>query len=148
VALTGQEEPGTATQSRSAAVALDALVPADHVYRDSGTGKYVVAGTFRQFNVERCPTTLARTVGVFVTLSGLRGAATVDVEFVDAETQEPLVAARTLPVVADDPLIPVDFAVELPPLPLPRPGRYLFRVLVEGRVLGSTAVVVREQEAT
>jgi hypothetical protein len=145
VGATEQEQTGAAEPTVTPAPVLEAIVPADQVYRDGGTGKYIVAGTFRELNVERCPATFASTVGVFVSLAGVEGAVAVDVEFVEEHTGEVLVAARSLPIVAADSLAPVDFAVELPPLPLPRRGRYLFRVCVDGRVVGSTSVFVREQ---
>ena len=50
--------------------ALQALLLADHVYRDEVTGKYVIAGTFHQVNVEEFPATLGKTVGIFVSLMG------------------------------------------------------------------------------
>jgi hypothetical protein len=38
---------------------------------------------------------------------------------------------------------PVELALEVPPLPLPRAGRYAFKLLVNGNVIGTAAIDVR-----
>ena len=121
---------------------LQALLLSDHVYRDEGSGKYVIAGTFHQINASAFPTTLSKTVGVFVALSGLTGRAGIKFEFLDAATGEVFMDTQALEVVSEDPDLPVEFAIEVPPLPLPRAGRYLVRVAANGTVLGEAAVLV------
>ena len=130
-------------QSPLAQIRLQALLLADHIYRDQGSGKYVIAGTFYQLNVADFPTTFARTIGVFVSLSGLTGKTGIDLEFVDALSREVLIRTQSLEVTCEDPDLPVEFAVEVPPLPLPHAGRYLFRLTIDGMVLGTAAVTVR-----
>jgi hypothetical protein len=127
---------------------LRALLVADHIYRDDGSGKYVIAGTFHQLNVPAFPTTFARTVGIFVSLSGLLGKATLDLDFVEAASGEVLLRTRALEVSGEDAEQPVELALEVPPLPLPRAGRYVFRLTVDGTVLGEVAVSVRSPEGS
>jgi hypothetical protein len=138
-----EELPKTMKLSPPAQVGLQALLLADHIYRDQGSGKYVIAGTFHQLNVAAFPTTFARTIGVFVSLSGLTGKTGIDLEFVDASSGEVLIRTQSLEVVCEDPDLPVEFAVEVPPLPLPHAGHYLFRLMMAGTVLGTAAVTVR-----
>jgi hypothetical protein len=121
---------------------LQALVPADHIYRDEGTGKYVIAGTFHQVNLERFPATLGRTVGLFVALRGVDGEADVQFELVGPEQDEPLMRSHDMRVTSPDPEKTVEFAVELPPLPLPVPGRYTLRLEVDGAPLGEAPLEV------
>jgi hypothetical protein len=123
---------------------LQALVAADHVYRDEGTGKYVIAGTFHQVNLEAFPATLGRTVGLFVALRGVDGEADVQFELVGPESVEPLMRSHDMRVACSDPDRTVEFAVELPPLPLPAPGRYALRLEVNGAPLGEAPLEVRE----
>jgi hypothetical protein len=129
-------------QSPPAKVRLQALLLADHIYRDEGSGKYVIAGTFYQLNVAAFPITFARTIGVFVSLSGLKGKTSIDLEFVDTSSGEVLMRTQSIEVSCDDPDLPVEFAVEVPPLPLPHAGRYLFRLAADGTVVGAVAVSV------
>jgi len=127
----------------SSELRLQALLLADHIYRDEGSGKYVIAGTFHQVNVATFPTTLVRTVGIFVSLSGLTGKAALDVELVEVASGESLMRTRSMEVSCDHPDQPVELALEVPPLPLPRPGRYVFRLLVNGAPLGEATVLAR-----
>lgn len=122
---------------------VQALVPADHVYRDQASGKYVIAGTFHQINVEAFPTTLSRTVGLFVSLRGVEAETGLELQFLDPETGDALISSNELSIVPGDPELPVEFAVELPPLPLPRAGRYVLRLAVGGTPVGEAPVVVR-----
>lgn len=122
---------------------LQALIPADHIYRDEGSGKYVIAGTFHQVNVERFPSTFERTVGLFVSLRGMAGATGMHVEFVDAESGDVLIRSSELNVAVPDDETPVEFAVELPPLPLPHAGRYVMRLSCDDAPLAETVVLAR-----
>lgn len=125
---------------------LQALITADHIYRDAGTGKYVIAGTFHQVNVQEFPATLERTVGVFVSLRGVSGETGLALEFVDAASGDVLMGSRSMTVVAPDAETPVEFAVELPPLPLPHPGRYLIRLACDGSPVGEAPVLAQRIE--
>ncbi len=130
-------------QNPSTKIKLESLLLADHIYRDQGSGKYVIAGTFHQLNVADFPTTFARTIGIFVSVSGLMGKTCIELEFLDASSGEVLVRTQSLEVSCEDPFLPVEFAVEVPPLPLPHAGRYLFRLAAGGAVLGAATVIVR-----
>lgn len=136
-----------AVPAMSSALRLRALLLADHIYRDEGSGKYVIAGTFHQVNVATFPTTLVRAIGIFVSLSGLTGKAALDVELVEVASGDILMRNRSMEVSCDDPDLPVELALEVPPLPLPRAGRYVFRLLVNGAPLGEATVRVRGPEA-
>jgi hypothetical protein len=121
---------------------LQALVPADHIYRDQQTGKYVIAGTFHQVNLASFPATLGRSVGVFVALRGIVGDTALEFELVGPESPEPLLRSHNLRVTSADPDRTLEFAVELPPFPLPTPGRYALRLGVDGAALGETVLDV------
>lgn len=129
-------------QSPPAEIRFQALLLADHIYRDQDSGKYVIAGTFHQLNVAAFPTTFTRTIGIFVSLSGLTGKTAIDIEFLDTSSGEVLMRTQSLEVSCEDPGMPVEFAVEVPPPPLPHAGRYLFRLVANETVLGSAPVSV------
>lgn len=121
---------------------LHAFLLADHVYQDAGSGKYVLAGTFHQVNVEETPCTLGRSVGVFIALSGIDGSATLRVEFVECRTGETLMASGSMEIDCDDPHLPVEIGLEMPPLPIPRPGRFVLRLSADGETVGEAPVAV------
>lgn len=122
---------------------LRALLLADHVYRDEGSGKHVIAGTFHQMNLSGFPATFGRSVGVFISFSGIVGTAAVDMTFIEAANGEALMRTGSMQILCDDPERPVELAVEVPSLPLPRAGQYIFRLTVNGSVLGETALFAR-----
>ncbi len=130
-------------QSPHDGVKLQALVLADHIYRDHDSGKYVIAGTFHQVNVPAFPGSLGKTVGIFISLSGLDGTVEVRLEFVDAASGEVLMSTQRMQMYGEDRRLPVELAVEVPPLPLPHAGYYLFRLAADGRVLGESTVSAR-----
>ena len=129
------------------ALKLQALLLADFVYQDRDSGKYVIAGTFHAVNVAAFPATLGRSVGAFVVLTGRREGAEVALSLVEAQTGAVLLRSPplTLPAVEGD--APLEFAVELPPLPLPRPGGYLVRLTADGAILGDAPFSAREVQA-
>lgn len=124
----------------SSRLQLGALIVADHIYRDEGSGKYVIAGTFHHLNVPGFPTTFGRSLGIFVSFCGLEGKADLDLDFVEDATGEVLMRTRSMAVSCERPEQPVDLALEVPPLPLPRAGRYVFRLTADGTVLGEAVV--------
>jgi hypothetical protein len=119
-------------------VILQAVVLADHVYRDARTGKHVVAGTFHQIDVDAVPATFAGPAALFLAVRDVTGP--VELRLVD-DTGEVLLGPRSIKLSGDDGL-PVEFVVQLPPLPLPRAGRYAMQVAAEGTVLGEAPVEV------
>lgn len=134
--------------SKSPQLRLQALLLADHVYRDEDTGKHVIAGTFHQIDVGAVPATMSQSIGAFVSLLGVDGPTGIDVRFIERDSGEVLLGPRTLEVAGTDPQLPVEFAVQLPPLPLPRSGRYAVQVSTAGGLLGEAPVAVRAERTT
>jgi hypothetical protein len=122
---------------------LLAFLVADHVYCDQGSNKYIIAGTFHQLNISAFPAVFHKTIGVFIKLANFVGSAGVEIAFEDRSTGEVLLRTRALEIAFEDRDRPVELALEVPPLPLPRPGRYAFKLLVNGNVIGTAAIDVR-----
>jgi hypothetical protein len=120
---------------------VQALLLADHIYFERETGKHVIAGTFHQINLTAVPTTFTRSIGLFLSLAGLSGPTSIDLEFVAEPSDTVLMRLEALDIEGNDSGLPVAVAVELPPLPLPQAGRYRVQVLAGGRVLGATPVL-------
>ncbi|KAB8141287.1 hypothetical protein F8S13_19520 [Chloroflexia bacterium SDU3-3] len=122
------------------AVQLHALLLADHIYQDRESGKYVISGTFHQLNVAAFPATFPRTIGLFVSMSGLAGSTDIGISLVDVTTGDTLVSTQPLGIRCDSPDAVVSFGVELPPLLLPHAGCYHVQLAVNGSVIGHTPV--------
>jgi hypothetical protein len=123
-------------------IKVQALLLADHIYRDHGSGKFVIAGTFHQLSVGSFPASFGRFAGVFVSLSNVIGKKVITLHFVDATTNEVLLDTRPLEIFGNDPHLPIEFAVEVPPLPLPRPGMFWLQLKTNGILIGSIPVFV------
>ena len=87
------------------------------------------------------PGSLERSVGVFVCVSGFEGDVDLDLDFTHTDNGDVLLKSQSLGFSCSDPTLPVEFAVELPPLPLPRAGRYAVRLAARGTVLGEAPVI-------
>jgi hypothetical protein len=123
-------------------IRLNALLLADQIYQDKDSGKYVVAGIFHQINVPGFPATLEKSVGLFVSLTGVSNDANVELTFVDPADGTVLMRNRSLRLTWDDADTPVQFALEIPPLPLPHPGQYRLQLAVNGTELGASLLSV------
>lgn len=77
-----------------------------------------------------------------MSLCGLTGPTTFDLEMVEVATGERLMRAPPIEISCPDPTQEVQLALEVPPMPLPRSGRYAFRLLVNGTCLGETTMRV------
>ncbi len=97
---------------------LQALVLADQVYRDADTGKMIIAGTFRQLWARKFGETLGRWTYAYICLTELNGTAKLELRYVNLKTME--VHLKTgIEVSCDDPLSTIEFALPVPPLPMP-----------------------------
>lgn len=121
---------------------LQALLLADNVYIDSATGKKVIAGTFNHLAADEFPSVFDRKKCAFLSLTELRGEASVTLRFVDLSTGGILVEVTNLRLEHHDPLHTVEMVVEIPPLPLPHEGAYAFEAHCEGELLGSLRLMV------
>lgn len=126
---------------------MQALLLADHIYRDVDTGKYVIAGTFHHLGVSAIPTAFGRSIGVFISLRGIEGKVQIRLEWQNADQQEVLMNTPSFEIACENPNLPVEFAIEVPPLPLPYSGHYLFRLFVDGVMLGTTTLMVHMPES-
>jgi hypothetical protein len=128
-------------------VDLLALLVADQIYRDQGSNKHIIAGTFHQLNISTFPAVFHKSIGVFIKLGSFAGSVDVGLVFEEVATGETLLRTRASGVSCQDRDCPLELALEVPPLPLPRPGRYAFKLLVNGNVIGTAEIDVRRLAA-
>jgi hypothetical protein len=140
---------------------LQALVLADRIYDDKGSGKKVIAGTFNRLIVLRhrdepevLPKGEASLVKIpaggmqagspyaYLSLTEMRGEANLVLRYVQLKGLEHEAVFQTeLQVRCEDPLRTVELVVPLPTLP-PIPGVFALEVLCENELLGAHRVVV------
>jgi hypothetical protein len=141
---------------------LQALVLADHVYKDVFTGKMVIAGAFNQVHfTKRAPERgteqpagqprklewheVARMGSPFayISLTEIRGTLPIELRYVDLEDNVVMLRME-LSVVSKSPLATAEIVVQLPPLPTPHAGVYALELLTENEPLGSLRITAIE----
>ena len=148
---------------------LQALVLADHIYKDAFTGKMVIAGTFNRVlfpgkalretaeqardNVEQPPGQprklewheVARMGSPFayISLTEIRGTIPIELRYVDLDDNVVMMRVE-LSVTTRSPLDTAEIVVQLPPLPTPHAGVYALELLTENEPLGSHRVTAVE----
>lgn len=147
---------------------LQALVLADHVYKDALTGKMIIAGTFNQVfftqpsteaeqsdkNVENIEQAGARKMNwhevvkagspfAYISLTNVRGEVPLELRYVDLDDNLAIICSQFC-VRASSPLDTVEAVIQLPPLPTPHAGIYALELLADNEPLGSHRVTVQE----
>jgi hypothetical protein len=125
---------------------LQALLLADNVYTDAGTGKRIIAGTFDSLRAAELPATFDRVTAAYICLTEVRGEIGVVLRYVDLDDNEVLMEHGPTQVRSDDPLASVDFVVPVPPIPMPHPGVFAFEVHSRNELLGFLRITVVQVE--
>ena len=123
---------------------VQALILADHVYRDQATHKFVIAGTFRQILVPSFPVQYTWPVAAYVSLTNLRGKIALHLRFVDLRDLKVLVQTPALSVDSEDPLASIELACQVGSLPLPHAGTYALEVAANGEPIGSLRILAAQ----
>jgi hypothetical protein len=141
---------------------LQALVLADRIYSDAGSGKKVIAGTFSKLIVinretkpeKDVPSVLEIPAGgmqagspfAYVSVTDIKREAKLILRYIHLKDAEHEVIFQTeLLAKCDDPLLTVEIVVPLPTLP-PIKGVFAFEVLCDDELLGSHRVIVEERQ--
>jgi hypothetical protein len=144
---------------------LQAMVLADHVYRDASTGKFIIAGTFsalcqgQQKPVPQDPArpsemsgprqTFANPMGkagspyLYLALTGVHGRVSLGMRYINLADSSVLIEGQ-IDITAADPVAITEHSFPLPMLPI-SPGQFSLDLLYEGEILGSWRVTVKQQ---
>ncbi len=136
---------------------LQAILLADHVYRDAITGKHIVAGVFHNLlfvKAEHVQERQQHVVGgmqagspyAYISLTGVRGNPCFSLRYVSL-AEDHVLFHTDISVKCDDPLETVELIAPLPPLPTQKAGIFALELLWEDEPLGSFRVRVRELTA-
>ena len=144
---------------------LQAMVLADHVYRDSASGKYIIAGTFgviwhgeqklapapAQSDIIGDRKTFTGAIGragspfLYLALGDVHGRVPLELRYSNLADSSVLIEAQ-IEVISSDPLSMVEAAIGLPLLPI-APGNFSLDLLFEGEILAWWRVTVKRQPA-
>lgn len=123
---------------------LQAMILADHIYVDAGTGKKIICGTFNHLTVDSFPSQSMISKFALVALTDVHGSVSIVLKYVDLSTGETLVEMQGLEMEADDPLETVEVVVEITSLPMPHAGYYSLEAHWNSDVLGILRISVDE----
>ena len=140
---------------------LQAILLADHVYRDAATGKHIVAGVFHDLivlkpeDIEKLQQQAVKTPVVaggmqagspyaYISLTGVRGDQVFSLRYVSLDDDRVMFHAE-LPVKCEDPLETVEIIAPLPSLPH-NLGIFALELLWKDEPVGSFRVRVRNLE--
>ena len=112
---------------------VKSLILADQVFRQAETGKWCIIGVFEKILSQSFPC-LHPSLGLFVRVEDAHGEYEVKIEFRDAADRV-LGSFEGMTLQVNDRLASVAFGVQTIGLPLPAPGRYFFKLFLNGEVL-------------
>ncbi|HET6677683.1 MAG TPA: hypothetical protein VFH05_05415 [Nitrospira sp.] len=113
---------------------IQAFLVSDQVIEDSVTRKKSLIGLFTHLQAVSFPFQHQQ-MGLYFCLTDAEGAYQFDIELIYLNTEQ-LVCRATLPqIVIGDRLQISDFGINIPSLIFPAPGRYEFRLKMEGHLI-------------
>lgn len=127
---------------------VQAILVCERIITESGTNKKTLIGVFDAVGLpvsQEGPPPAILGVHLFARLYDAAGRYSFRVDFVQADTERRIGQAWTEPVELEDPLSAFDFILPLPPLPLPDPGRYEFRLYANDVYLAHVGMRVRRE---
>jgi hypothetical protein len=125
---------------------IQALLLADNVYTDAETGKRVIAGVFDSITVPEIPGHFLKVTCAYVSLTELRGRVEVMLRYVDLDSNEVLMENGPTIIEQNDPIASVDFAVAIPPLPVPHEGIFALEVHANDELIGMLRITAASGE--
>jgi hypothetical protein len=130
-------------EPRSAVVpVLVAALVCDVAVADPSTGKKNLIGIFDVVHADRFPT--LRPMSVYIKLADAMGYYQLSLEYVKLEDDQKLAEASG-ELRSTDRLASVDLYISFPPMVIPAPGRYEFRVFANDVFLGSAFLDAKDR---
>lgn len=123
---------------------LQALVLADHIYTDRGTGKRTICGPFNAIAAADFgpKSVLPFMPWAYIVLTGLKGEYDLLLRYVDLKDNRLLMRSPVFRVKSENPLQNFDLAIQIPHLPLLHPGVYALELCWNEQLIGSIRIPV------
>jgi hypothetical protein len=140
---------------------LQALLLAEHVYNDQGTGKKVIAGTFNRLFIQpplavdpekqaegivEVPIAAVLRPGnpfAYINLTEIHGEIDINLRLVNIATNEVCFESSSISIKCNDPLSSVELVIPVLDLPRQR-GDYAFELLWNNEIIGSHRIKVEQ----
>ncbi|MFQ5654775.1 MAG: hypothetical protein ACE5GW_08595 [Planctomycetota bacterium] len=126
---------------------IQAIVLCDHIYRDTESGKCVLAGTFNRVFLQEFPGEY-QPASIYLNLSDFSGDHTLAFRFVRLSDQAILDQSPGFVLNHGDRREHHECIFDLPPLHFPGPGRYSVEILYDSDIIGHADVEALSVEAT
>ena len=122
---------------------LVAALVCDVAVADPSTGKKNLIGVFNLVGSVAFPT--ARPMSLYIKMTDGEGYYPIEVDYAFVDTGEILITA-TGEIEIEDRTDSTDLYIPFPPVPMPYPGRYEFRIKAGGKFLGNAFIDVVQSE--
>lgn len=120
---------------------VTALVLCDHVYEDPTTGKHMLLGTTTRFRIQHVAPSICPEIGLYVRATSMRGRYSFTVQLFSADQELPLGTPTFLDSIATtDPLEEFQTSANYRDIRVPAPGRYVVRLLANGRAIEAVVI--------
>lgn len=113
---------------------VQAFLVCDQVIEDSLTKKKSLIGIFTHLQAVSFPFQHQQ-MGLYFCLTDAEGAYNFDIDLIYLNNEQPICRATLPNIVIDDRLQISDFGINIPSLIFPAPGRYEFRLRMEGSLI-------------
>lgn len=120
-----------------------AFLLCDQVITDADTKKKTLVGVFDRIWVNKFPTEHLG-AALYARLIGAEGDYDIRVEYVQVDSQS-ILAEGTARMQVEDRHMPAEFSMVLPPLPIPSPGGYEFRLWMNERYIQRVSFIVAQR---
>jgi hypothetical protein len=120
---------------------LLALLTADDVHQEPGTGKHTILGTYNDICVPSFPWTQPTFV-VFLAFTDFRGKVRLELRLIDKEQLLPPVMRSEIDVVSANPAKVLELPFYGTNLVFPKPDEYRLQVFAFGHLLGEKRLIV------
>lgn len=121
---------------------VNSVLLADYIYQDISSSKFILSGVFYQFNVPIVPFKLQKSFGIFISISGFQGIATITIKIIDEKSGTVLIDTSSIEITSDDISIPVSFGLEVPPFQVYNYGKHTINLEINNEIAHSSVFLI------
>jgi len=123
---------------------LKALLLCEEIIVDERSKKKTLVGIFDNINVEKFPYVHLRLM-IYVRVMDAQGEYRFRIDYVQVKTDQLLGRSEIPPITIQDRLRTQELIITPPPIPIPAPGEYEFRLWANDRYVGRVSFTATER---